>query len=148
LTDQFDGNRDLNLLEFHYIELPKFKKNENELATDLERWVFFLSHASQYMDLPQKIAHSNEAIVDAFDIVSIQNWTKAELEVYEMHLDEVRCRRGELKTERRLGKLEGIVQGELEGKRAVAKQMLVKGLDVVLVQEITGLSEDEIKALK
>jgi predicted transposase YdaD len=55
-------------------------------------------------------------------------------------LDEVRCRRGELKTERRLGKL--------EGKRAVAKQMLAEGLSISLIVKVTGLNEDEIKALK
>jgi predicted transposase/invertase (TIGR01784 family) len=144
LTDQFDGIRDLNLLEFHYIELPKFKKNENELTTDLERWVFFLSYASQYMDLPQKIAHSNEAIADAFDIVSIQNWTKAELELYEMHLDAVRCRRGELKTERRLGKKEG----EYNNACNVARKMLTNGFSIQDVALYTGLSIDQIKELK
>lgn len=42
------------------------------------------------------------------------------------------------------GREEGLAQGELKGKKDVAKNMLAKGLDKALIAELTGLSLDEI----
>jgi len=52
----------------------------------------------------------------------------------------------------RKGKLEGMQEGErkgkLEGKLEIAQAMLVKGLDVNFIAEITGLSVSEIERIK
>ncbi len=43
---------------------------------------------------------------------------------------------------------EGKAKGVLEGKIEVAKNMLSMGLDIQLIVKATGLSEEEIHALK
>ena len=45
------------------------------------------------------------------------------------------------------GKLEGKIEGKLEGKIEDARLMKKKGLDFILISEITGLSIDEIEKL-
>lgn len=145
LTDTVDGAQDLDLMEVHFIELPKFEKNENELKTELDKWIFFLKSASEYFDLPQKIARGNKAVADAFEIVSRHNWTKPELEIYEKELDVARCRQNALETAEEVGLRKGEAKGKLEGKLETAKKMLEKGLSIDVVCEVTGLSPDEIK---
>jgi len=50
-----------------------------------------------------------------------------------------------------IGRDEGIALGELRGKeeglQQAARQMKVKGLNIALIAEITGLSEAEIERL-
>lgn len=46
------------------------------------------------------------------------------------------------------GKAEGRAEGKAEEKLQIARSMLNKGLDISLITEITGLSEDEILKLK
>ncbi len=46
------------------------------------------------------------------------------------------------------GRQEGMKKGELERARKVAKNMLIRGLDIKLISEVTGLSEKEVKEIK
>jgi predicted transposase/invertase (TIGR01784 family) len=46
------------------------------------------------------------------------------------------------------GKAEGLAEGEVKGKAEVAKAMLKNGLSVEMVMSCTGLSKEEVKALK
>ena len=54
--------------------------------------------------------------------------------------------RGEAKGLKK-GRKAGLAEGEINAKRAMAAEMLKKGIPLGMVSEITGLSEDEIKAL-
>jgi predicted transposase/invertase (TIGR01784 family) len=45
------------------------------------------------------------------------------------------------------GKAEGRVEGLAEGKAEAARRMLARNMDISLVADITGLSEDEVRAL-
>ena len=49
---------------------------------------------------------------------------------------------------REKGREEGLEQGERLGKLDTARKMLVRGMDIVLIADLTGLPEDEIKALR
>jgi predicted transposase/invertase (TIGR01784 family) len=43
--------------------------------------------------------------------------------------------------------VKGRSEGKREGKRDVARNMMRKGVDITLISEVTGLSEDEINLL-
>ena len=47
-----------------------------------------------------------------------------------------------------LGRKEGVAQGEKTKQREIARRMVEKNLDFVLIKEMTGLTEQELKALK
>ncbi|WP_213990227.1 Rpn family recombination-promoting nuclease/putative transposase [Sodalis sp. dw_96] len=52
----------------------------------------------------------------------------------------------QLKDEGRLeGKREGKREGKKEGKQEVARQLFMRGLDFIMIKEVTGLSDDELK---
>ena len=46
------------------------------------------------------------------------------------------------------GRKEGLAQGERTKQREIARRMMEKNLDLVLIKEMTGLTEQELKALK
>ena len=50
--------------------------------------------------------------------------------------------------ERKEGREEGRAEGERAKQREIAEKMLLKGMEPVLISEITGLSEDEVRELK
>jgi len=139
--------QELKHQEFHFVELPKFKKEENELETVVDKWLYLLKNAYKMDSIPESL-NSPEPLHEALDILSTYRWTKKELEAYDKELDRTRVEKSILRTERDNGRVEGLAQGELEGKRAVAKKLLAKGNDIDFIQEITGLSIEAIKALK
>lgn len=46
------------------------------------------------------------------------------------------------------GRKEGVAQGEKTKQREIARRMVEKNLDFVLIKEMTGLTEQELNALK
>ena len=50
--------------------------------------------------------------------------------------------------ERREGRDEGERIGEKRGRQEIARKMVEKNLDLVLIKEMTGLTEQELNALK
>ena len=46
------------------------------------------------------------------------------------------------------GRKEGVAQGEKIKQREIARKMVEKNLDFMLIKEMTGLTEQELKALK
>ena len=46
------------------------------------------------------------------------------------------------------GRKEGLAQGEKTKQREIARRMVEKNLDLVLIKEMTGLTEQELKVLK
>ena len=54
---------------------------------------------------------------------------------------------GEKRGEER-GRKEGLAQGERTKQREIARKMVEKNLDFVLIKEMTGLTEQELNALK
>ena len=46
------------------------------------------------------------------------------------------------------GRKEGVAQGEKTKQREIARKMVEKNLDFVLIKEMTGLTEQELNALK
>ena len=46
------------------------------------------------------------------------------------------------------GRKEGLAQGEKTKQREIARRMVEKNLDLVLIKEMTGLTEQELNALK
>jgi predicted transposase/invertase (TIGR01784 family) len=68
-------------LEFTFIELPKFNKNEEELGTLTEKWVYFIKNAEDLNLIPASV--DDEGLKSAYEEADRHTWTKEELEEYE-----------------------------------------------------------------
>ena len=128
-------------LGFIYIELPKFLKTEEELLTDLERWLFLLKNMSQLDKIPVYLRKS--IFERVFDIATYNKLNKEERMAYDMSLkkkwDEYSIKQTAFK--------EGVAEGEKRGKLKVARNLLSLGLSTVQIAKSTGLSEEEIEIL-
>ncbi|MEI6747430.1 MAG: Rpn family recombination-promoting nuclease/putative transposase [Methylococcaceae bacterium] len=139
------GQHDLKDLEFNFIELPKFTKSESELETVAEKWIYFLQHADDLDRVPENT--NTPALKDAYEVAAQHTWTREELDIYEAQEFKIAIDANVLKTARMDGIAEGIEQGKLEERLAIAKGMLAKNLDLNTIVELTGLTHDDVQQL-
>ena len=159
LTEEKTGKRYFKDIELHTIELRKFENlsSTDELSgylakikTALDCWVTFLTKYDLLDpdNLPKELS-ADPAIKKALNALEIINFTKAEREEYEAHLKWLRTEDSGIKKSFAKGKAVGIAEGKAaglaEGKAEVAINLLAKGLNIKLISEATGLTEDEIK---
>jgi predicted transposase/invertase (TIGR01784 family) len=176
ITEKETGLLYFKDLELHTIELKKFSDNSDEELADivakvknaLDMWLAFLTRNDLLIedDLPQELNDSN--LKKAINVLNVMNFTPEERDAYEDHLKWLRIeantiknyeQRGEIR-----GKAEGIQIGEARGeargreegeargrdeeKIAIAKNLLKAGLAIDVIADSTGLTIEQIEALK
>jgi predicted transposase/invertase (TIGR01784 family) len=146
VLDVETGEHLLRDVEFNFIELPKFKKAENEIQSVIEQWVYFIKNAENLNVIPDSI--QDQGLKTAFEEADKHNWSKFELDEY----NKIFIREADDEGRRRLGERRAMLQGELKGKLAgkleVARNLLDKGLAAEFIAEATGLTVEEINALR
>ena len=155
-------------LHFTFIELPKFTKKLEELTSIREKWYYYLKHAPETTEEAySELVEGSPALQRAYDELEKASWSQEELYKYDQIIKQERdhasvgiaqFQKGEKKG-REEGKAEGLAEGKAEGLKEgkaqgiearnleIAKQMLAKGLDIQLICEMTGLSEQRIRSL-
>ena len=68
-------------LKFIYIELPKFKKKEEELETHFDKWLFVFRHLAELQNRPKAL--QEKVFERLFEAAEIAKFTPEEREVYE-----------------------------------------------------------------
>ena len=146
-------DQDLGDIEFNFIELPKFKKQAQELTTLLDKWIYFIKHADRLDVLPENI--NSPALQSAYDMAERFRWSKEELEIYGYWSMKLQDERGALTVaERRglaagleAGRKEGLAAGEKTARLAMARALLADGVEPAQVAKYTGLSLAEVTQL-
>ncbi len=162
ILDNKTQEHSLKDLEFNFIELPKFKKAEEELENLADKWVYFLKEAL-YLEMVPKSADT-EALRQAYEIANQHGWSKKELEIYEYQEIQAHKLENIIETNRREaeekgrakgkaegkaeGKTEGKAEGKTEEKLEIAQNLLAAKADINLISQVTGLSVQEIEKLK
>ena len=120
-----------------FIELRKVDKSNTEIVSLAQEWLDFLNQT-------EKIKPKNTEISKALKIIERAGLNKIEIDELEnLEMYAVDYQRALVSAENK-----GILLGKLEGKLEAAKNMLKKGYDLSVISDITGLSINEIKALK
>jgi predicted transposase/invertase (TIGR01784 family) len=125
-------------LNFIYIELPKFKKSEDELETQFDQWLYVFRHLSKLQDRPLKLQDS--VFQKLFEAAEIAKFSPEERDAYEDSLKYYRDLKNVVDTSREEGIQEGIEQRNFE----IARKMKDKGMSNAEIAELTGLTETEI----
>lgn len=151
IVDRETGEHALRGLEFHFVELKKFKiKQEEELVTELDKWIYMLKYASNLNQMPEVLKQS-AVMQEAFDILERGSWSAQELEDYEIYWKKQWSARSQLETAKmegeEIGEERGIEKGATEKARAIARDMLQENMDIQKIARLTGLTENEIKGL-
>jgi predicted transposase/invertase (TIGR01784 family) len=134
-------------LELVFAELPKFTKTEAELETVLDRWLFFLKHAGRIDAVPATL-QTEPAIVRAFDIANKAGLTREELDDQERREIFIQDQRGALELAEQRGMKKGAETGRAEERKRIAQALLNVMADDALIAQTTGLSIDEVRALR
>ncbi len=132
-------------LRYITVELPLFdaRKPEYSLDRHLNKWLYFLKWLPNFEEMPE--IFKDEVIFEkAFSVAEVANFTREERRHYERSLKRSRDSYAVITYARREGREEGWREGKIE----VARSMLQKKMDISLISELTGLSEEEIAKLE
>ncbi len=156
LNEVFNKN-----LNFIFIEMPKFRKEESELETFMDKWLYAIKNLGKLDDKPTALT---EAIFKRFfEVAEIAAFSKTERYDYEENLKNCNdwfsvmntakkdgLEEGEaigIEKGRAEGESIGLQKGETIGILKTAKKMKEEGLDVNVISKLTNLSVDEIEKL-
>ncbi|OHD13041.1 MAG: hypothetical protein A2Y41_04495 [Spirochaetes bacterium GWB1_36_13] len=120
-------------LYFNFVELPKFNKNEHQLQTIEDKWIYFLKNAKNLEVVPESM--NEKELKSAFETLQKYGWNKEELEVYDNIAIYRQDERGRieqakmdgLKEGEEIGIEKGKIEGKIEEKKEVAQNLLKLG---------------------
>jgi predicted transposase/invertase (TIGR01784 family) len=130
-----------NKLKFVYLEMPHFVKQEHELTTRLDKWLYFIKHLADFEAVPD--IFKDAVFTQAFEKAEIATYSDTERQAYEQSLKSYRDLKGIIDSAFDEGKMEG----KMEGKIEVAQALKANGIAIAIIAKATGLSESEIAKL-
>lgn len=128
-------------LKFVYIQLPKFTKEEHELETHVDKWLYVFKHLSNLQDRPKKL--QERIFKKLFDAAEIAKFAPEERDAYENSLKYYRDLKNVIDTARDEGREEGRGARNVE----LAKMMKKEGYSDKEISKLTGLSIELIQKL-
>ncbi len=132
-------------MDFIYVEIAKFHKQEDELETLYDKWLYVLKILYRLENRPKVL---RDKVFDRlFKEAEIAAFSPEELREYEDSLKAYRDIKNSIDTARREGRAEGRAEGEKNKSVAIALKMKAKGFSASEISEMTGLTEAEIEAL-
>ena len=129
---KFDVNENM---KYYYIELPKFRKSNYNRESIINQWLTFIdSENSKELDEIMKKNNTIKKANDELEYLEGDEAFKRKVELrekYERDLASALYNREE--------------KGKLESKKEIAKKMIQKGMSLKEIEELTGLTEEELK---
>ena len=150
LADRDTGQMFSDKIRQVYLELPWFTKEADDCETDFERWLYLLKHMDTLDRMPFK---ARKAIFERLErIGSMANLTPKQRAQYEeewkIYNDYYNTLDFAVEKGRKKAMEEGRAEGLKEGKRSIALNLKRMGLGIEQISSATGLSLEEIEALK
>ena len=125
-------------LTFIYLEMPKFRKREEELETLFDKWMFVLKNLATLLDRPAAL--QERVFKRLFETAEIARFSESEMRDYEESLKNLRDLGNVLNTAKEEGRKEKTLE--------IARNLLQAGIAEDVVAATTGLSIEEIQNLK
>ena len=135
-------------LTFIYIELPKFDKAIDALASHQDQWLYLLRHLPELDNRPAPF--QDPVFLELFDIAEIANFSRNEQETYEQSLKYYRDLNNVVSTSWQEGKAEGLAEGIERGERSLLVRLLQQKLGTIpdpLMQQLNALSGERWQSL-
>ena len=156
IVEKENGLQYFKDLELHTIELKKFTSsitNESsdiftKIKTSLDIWVAFLTKHNLFdkEHLPKNLNKSG--LKKALDVLAVMNFSEEERQGYEDHLKWLRMQMNTIKKYEQIAEARGEAHGRFSEKLELAKKQLKRGVAMEFIMEDTGLTEDDIYAIK
>jgi len=120
-------------LTFIYLEMPKFRKEVNELVSHLDKWLYVLKNLHRLRDRPVQL--QEKVFEKLFSEAEIAKLNSEDMKTYEESLKVYRDNYNVIETARR------------EGKMEVARELKKNGVSTELIEKTTGLTKEQIEKL-
>ena len=138
---------------FIYLEMPKFTKQENELESLFDKWLYDIRNLAALMERPRVL--QEKVFAHLFEAAEIAKFSRVERYEYEESLKAYRdwfsvMATAELRGEERgkeKGLKEGLEKGRIEERLRNARGLKARGVDAEIIAQVTGLSVDDILGL-
>ncbi|MDB4918854.1 Rpn family recombination-promoting nuclease/putative transposase [Mucilaginibacter sp.] len=161
LCNRETGEIFYNKLGYIYLELSKFVKEDTELETDLDKWLYILKNMSRMDKIPMYLR--KPIFEKLFSIAEYTNLTKEEKTMYDSSMKykwdnknvldyalkegmEKGMEKG-IEKGMKKGLKKGIEKGKFEKAVAIAREMKKDGLPLIQISKFTELSIEEIEKL-
>ena len=146
LVDVEDKHVFYNKLTYVYLEMPKFTKKEDELATMFDKWLYVLRNLSRLLERPAAL--QERVFTRLFEQAEIAKLTKEERDEYAESVKVYRDLINVVNTAERKGKKQGFAEGRAEGLAEGIEKGLAEGIEKGLAEGIEkGLAEGIEKGL-
>jgi len=124
LCDRDTGKVFYDHLEFLYIELINFTKEESALQSDLDGWLFVLKNMSRLDKIP--LYFRKPVFEKLFNIAEYSKLNKKEKTMYDTNLKRKWDNQSALDYARHEGMEKGMEKGKMEGKAEVVRNLITK----------------------
>ena len=124
-------------LKFVYLEMPHFIKEEHELETRLDKWLYFIRHLEDFQTIPE--IFKDEVFIQAFGKAEIAKYSEEERHDYEQSLKNYRDLKGVIDT--------AFDDGQIQRTFEIARKGKLMRLSTDDLIKLTGLSKSEIDGL-
>lgn len=136
-------------IKYHFIELPKFRRQRPELANALECWLALIDYKDKEL---VKMAEEKETIIkeakEDFEEVLSEGALKEIIEFRESAERDAASRRyWAEKKGMEEGMAKGMAKGSKNEKIKIAKKMLEENMNIKLIMQITELSKEEMEEI-
>lgn len=138
-TDLTDYSDDIELV---FVELPKFNKGIDELATLGDKWIYFLKEASHLESVPAPL-EQEPAIQNAFEVARQSQLTQEEIDILDRQAMFIHDSRNAV----RLSLQQGIEQGRRATQIEIARTLLGQ-MSSAEIARITGLRESDVEDMR
>jgi predicted transposase/invertase (TIGR01784 family) len=128
-------------LTFIYLEIPKFKKGEDELASLFDKWLYVLKNLSEFKEKPKKL--QEKIFEKLFEEAEIAKLKPEDMRKYEESLKTYRDNNNTLEYAKKESKAEGREEEKIE----IAKMLKKNGVSDELIAKSTGLTQEQIEKL-
>lgn len=136
-------------LTYIYLEMPKFRKTEQELVTDFDKWLYAIKNLATLMERPAALQDAifqrffEQAEIAKFNSNDLRSYRESQKDFWDMcAVTETAEKKG-----RAIGLVEGLEKGRAEGKAELIKTMHTNGMTAEAIAAAIGFDLAEVEKI-
>ena len=136
-------------LTYIYLEMPKFRKTEQELVTDFDKWLYAIKNLATLMERPAALQDAifqrffEQAEIAKFNSNDLRSYRESQKDFWDMcAVTETAEKKG-----RAEGLAEGVEKGRAEGKAELIKTMHANGMTTEAIAAAIGFDLAEVEKI-
>ncbi len=142
LREAITGKTMTDKLKFVFIEVAKFDKKEDELDSDLDKWLYILKNLSMLLERPAALR--DKIFKRIFDVAEIAGLNNIDRINYIKAMTTARDTFNQIE----YAKKKSHEEGREEERNSIVLKMLQNNLPVQIICDVTGLSMEDVLKLQ